>query len=424
MNIRAKIEDLKNKLKIPMVNNFISLVMLQGINFLLPLISYPYLIRTLEIERYGLVYWALGIIQYFVTFTDFGFNLSGTKYISQHRDHPDKINQFLNSAFIGRIGLGLISIVVFIILIFSFKRFHDEALLYLLYIGIIVGNVMFPVWFFQGMERMQYITIFNLIAKSLSLLPVFFFVKTPEHYIYVPVCYSIGYIIAGLFSIYFIYFRTGMKWFMPSFRSVWFALKDSSTYFLSRSSLSLFTNSNTFILGLVCGNVIQGYYTAAEQLFKAYEYLINPLSQVLFPHMSKTRDVGFFKKIFKRVVTANVLLVIVILLISKWVIFIYCGAEMEQTLMVFRILLIAALFSIPSMLVGYPYLAALGHPKYTNWTVVFTSCLHIGIIAVFYVFNAITLTHIAGLVVFSQILLLSLRGYGIKKFYYSNGANR
>ena len=423
--MRDKLEDLRNKLKIPMVSNFISLVLLQGINYLLPLISYPFLLRILEIERYGLVFWAYAIIQYFVTFTDFGFNLSGTKYIAQHRDHPDKINQFLNSAFIGRIGLGMISFVVLIILIFSFKRFHEEALFFILYFGIIVGNVMFPLWFFQGMERMKYITIFNLIAKSLSIIPLFFFVKAPENYIYVPVCYSAGYMIAGLFSIYFIYFRTGMKWFIPSFQSIWFALKDSSTYFLSRSSLSLYTNSNTFILGLVCGHVIQGYYTAAEQLFRAYEYLINPVSQVLFPHMSKTKDVEFFKKIFKWIVSANVLLVIVILLLSKWIITIYCGVDVapEQTLMVFRILLIATFFSIPSMLVGYPYLAALGHPKYTNWTVVFTSCLHVCIIGVFYLLNAISLAHIAMLVVFSQLLLLSLRGYGIKKFYYSKDSN-
>jgi len=420
MKMKDKLKDWRSHLEVPMVNNFISLVLLQGINYLLPLISYPYLIRTLEIERYGLVFWAYAIINYFITFTDFGFNLSGTKYIAQHRDHPEKINQFLNSAFMGRIGLGVISFVVLIILIFSFKRFQDEALFFLLYLGIIVGNVMFPMWFFQGMERMKYITIFYLIARSLSLLPMFVFVKAPEHYIYVPVCYSIGYMIAGLFSVYFIYFKAGMKWFIPSFRSIWFALKDSSTYFLSRSSLSLFTNSNTFILGLVCGNVIQGYYTAAEQLYKAYEYLINPVSQVLFPHMSKTRDIGFFRKIFKRIVSANVLLVIFILLMSKWVISIIYGADMEQTLMVFRILLVATLFSIPSMLTGYPYLAALGHPKYTNWTVVFTSCLHIGIIVVLYLSNAITLTNIAGLVVFSQLLLLLLRGYGIKKFYHSN----
>ena len=424
MKLKDKTTGLRNKLKIPMVSNFISLVLLQGINYLLPLISYPYLLRTLEIERFGLVLWAYAIIQYFVTFTDFGFNLSGTKYIAQHRDDPYKINQFLNSAFLGRIGLGMISFIVLITLIFSFKRFHDEAVFYLLYFGIIIGNVMFPLWFFQGMERMKYITIFNLIAKSLSIVPMFVFVKASEDYIYVPVCYSAGYIIAGLFSVYFIYFRSGMKWFMPSFRSIWFALKDSSTYFLSRSSLSLYTNSNTFILGLVCGHVIQGYYTAAEKLYQGYEYLINPLTQVLFPHMSKTQDVGFFRKVFKWVVSSNILLVLCILLLSKWIIAFMYGADMEQTLMVFRILLIAALFSIPSMLTGYPYLAALGHPKYTNWTVVLTSCLHIGIIAVLYVLNTISLTHIAVLVVCSQLLLLLLRGYGIKKFYHTNHANR
>jgi PST family polysaccharide transporter len=252
-------------------------------------------------------------------------------------------------------------------------------------------------------------------------------VKEKGDYIYVPVCYSIGFIIAGFFSIYFIYFKTGMKWFIPSFRSVWSALKDSSTYFLSRASLSLFTNSNTFILGLVCGNVVQGYYTAAEKLYVAYENLIYPFSQVLFPHMSKTQDVGFFRKVFKWVVSTNVLLIIIILLLSKWIITVIYGADMEQTLMVFRILLIATLFSIPSILVGYPYLAALGHPKYTNWTIVFTSCLHIGFIAVLYFFNTITLTNIAGLVVFSQFLILLCRGYGIKKFYFSknktNGKN-
>jgi PST family polysaccharide transporter len=106
------------------------------------------------------------------------------------------------------------------------------------------------------------------------------------------------------------------------------------------------------------------------------------------------------------------------------VIAIIYGADMGQTLMVFRILLIATFFSIPSVLIGYPYLAALGHPKYTNWTVVFISCLHIGLIAVLYFFNAISLTHIAVLVVCSQLLLLLLRSYGVKKFCHPNNLNK
>ncbi|MDR2233240.1 MAG: flippase [Tannerella sp.] len=408
---------LREKLEIPMVSNFFSMVFLQGINYLMPLISYPYLIWTLGIDRWGIVNFAWAFIQYFIIFTDFGFNLSGTKYIAQHRDQPDKINLFLNSAFIGRIGLGVLSFSILAILIFSFRHFREEALFYLLYFGIIVGNVMFPLWFFQGMERMKYIAVFNLIAKSLSFLPMFIFIKAPEHYIYVPVCYSIGYIIAGLFSIYFIYFKIRMKWFIPSFRSIVFALKDSSTYFLSRASVSLFTYTNTFILGLVCGNVVTGYYAIAERLFQAYDGLIQPFTQVLFPHMSRTQDVGFFKKVFKRVVIINVVLFVIVLLLSKWIVMIYSsGAANEQSILGFRILMFAGLFSIPSVMIGYPYLAALGHPKYANWTVIFSSLFHISVIIILFMINQISITHIAILVVCTHLTMFSLRAYGVRKF--------
>ena len=79
---------IKQKLKSPMAVNFISLVLLQGVNYLLPLISFPFLFRVLGVERWGLVTFGYSLMQYFVMFTDFGFNLSATKYISQHRSDP------------------------------------------------------------------------------------------------------------------------------------------------------------------------------------------------------------------------------------------------------------------------------------------------------------------------------------------------
>lgn len=407
---------LKSKLKNPMVGNFISLVFMQGINYILPLLSFPYLARTLGWERWGLVELAYAFTQYFVIFTDFGFNLSGTKYIAQHRDDHEKINTFLNSALIGRFILGVVSFIILLIVIFTFERFQSEKTFYLLYFGIVVGNIMFPLWFFQGMERMKYITIFNIIAKSLSLLPLFFFVKESSQYIYVPVCYSIGYIVAGLFSIYFIYFKIGFKWFIPSFRNIWFALRDSSTYFLSRVSVTLNTYSNTFILGLICGNTIVGYYAAAQRLYQAYDQLATPLTGVLFPHMSKTKDVAFFKRILTYVVIVNIVLVITALFLSDWIITIVYTSADPMTLIAFRILLIANLFSIPSILIGYPLLAAMGHPKYTNWTVIFTSCFHIGALVLFYFTNHISIVYVSVLAVCTQILLLVLRVTGVKKF--------
>lgn len=408
---------LKEKLKGPMVTNFIALVLLQGVNYLLPLLSFPFLFRVLGVERWGLVTFGYSLMQYFVMFTDFGFNLSATKYISEHRNDMGKINSYLNSAMMGRFILCGISFIILCVLITCFQKFRVDATFYLLYFGIIIGNVLFPMWFFQGMENMKYITVFNMVAKSVSFLPFFIFIRQPEDYIYVPICYSFGFILAGIVSIYIVYHTMGMKWFLTSFKEIRESLKESSIYFLSRASLSLFTTSNSFILGLVCGNTAVGYYSAAEKLYQAYNQLLGPFTGVLFPHIAKSHDVVFFKKIFYRVSFINLFTVSLALLLSPVIIQFVYGTSEIYTLNVFRILLCASFVAIPSMLLGYPFLAAMGHPLYTNWTVVFTSILHISGLLFLYLFGILNINTVAILVVISESMLVGFRIWGVRKFH-------
>lgn len=396
--------------------NFISLVLLQGVNYLLPLLSFPFLFRVLGVERWGLVTFGYSLMQYFVMFTDFGFNLSATKYISEHRNDLRKINSYLNSAMIGRFILCGISLAILLVLISCFDKFKMEATFYLLYFGIILGNVMFPMWFFQGMENMKYITVFNIVAKSLSFIPFFIFIREPQDYIYVPICYSVGFILAGFVSLFIVYFKMGMSCYLPPIRQIGNSLKDSSAYFLARASTSLFTTSNSFLLGLVCGNTMVGYYSAAEKLYQAYNQLLTPFTGVLFPHIAKSRDVSFFKKIFYRITFSNIFCVTAVLLLSTYVLKIVYGTADPNILEIFRILVTACFVTIPSMLLGYPFLAAMGHPLYTNYTVMTTSVVHITGLAALYVCGAITPVTVAMMVVLSETLLILFRIWGVRKF--------
>ena len=401
---------IKSKLKSPMAINFISLALLQGVNYLLPLLSFPFLFRVLGVERWGLVTFGYSLMQYFVMFTDFGFNLSATKYISEHRNDLQKINSYLNSAMIGRFILCGISLAILLALISYFDKFSTESIFYLLYFGIILGNVMFPMWFFQGMENMKYITVFNIVAKSLSFIPFFIFIRKPEDYIYVPIFYSIGFVLAGIVSLFIVYFKMGMKWYFSS------SLKDSSAYFLARASTSLFTTSNSFLLGLVCGNTMVGYYSAAEKLYQAYNQLLSPFTGVLFPHIAKSRDVLFFKKIFYRITFTNLFCVAAALLLASYVLDIVYGTADPNILEVFRILVTACFVTIPSMLLGYPFLAAMGHPLYTNYTVMTTSVVHITGLVVLYIYGAISPITVAMMVVMSETLLILFRIWGVRRF--------
>lgn len=399
-----------------MVTNFFFLVLLQGVNYLLPLLSFPFLFRVLGVERWGLVSFGYVLIQYFVMFTDFGFNLSGTKYISENRNNPEKINHFLNAAMIGRFILCLSSFIILLILVFSFPRFKADALFYILYFGIVLGNVMFPMWFFQGMETMKYMTLFNIISKALSILPFFIFIRKPEDYLYVPVFYSFGFMLAGFVSLYLIYRKMGMKWFMPKVEEVGYALKDSSTYFLSRISTSLFTTSNSFLIGLVLGNTAVGYYSAAEKLYQAYNQLLTPFTGVLFPHIAKKRDSVFFKKVYRIISYSNIVCVGIVLLLSSFILQLVYGETSPEILSVFNTLILACFVTIPSMLLGYPFLAAMGHPKFTNYTLILISFIHITGLLILAIFGLFNIVSVAMMVVFSEVLLFIIRRIGVTKF--------
>lgn len=399
-----------------MATNFFFLVLLQGVNYLLPLLSFPFLFRVLGVEKWGTISFGYAFIQYFVMFTDFGFNLSGTKYISENRNNPDKVNSFLNAAMIGRLILCIASFIILLILIFSFSKFRSDAIFYILYFGIVIGNIMFPMWFFQGMETMKYMTLFNIVSKSLSIIPFFIFIRTPDDYIYVPIFYSFGFILAGVLSLYLVYFKMGMTFFIPPIKKIRAALKDSATYFLSRASTSLFTTSNSFLIGLILGDRAVGYYSAAEKLYQAYNQLLTPFTGVLFPHIAKSRNTVFFRKAYRLISYSNILSISLVLLLSSFILYIVYGETSPETLSVFRILLMACFVTIPSMLLGYPFLAAMGHPKFTNYTLVLISFIHIFGLLILTIFGLLNITNVAMMVVLSETLLFIIRRVGVKKF--------
>lgn len=407
---------ISDRLKSPMVGNFLSLAFLQGVNYVLPLLSFPYLFRVLGVERWGMVAFGFSLMQYFVMFTDFGFNLSATKYISENRQDTGKINTYLNSAMTGRFFLCGLSLLVLLALVGYVSPFKAEPVFYLLYFGMILGNVMFPLWFFQGMEDMKYITLFNILAKAISILPLFLFVRGPEQYIYVPVCYSLGFILAGVVSLYIVYRKMGMRWYITPMAGTREVLRNSGTFFLSRLSVSLFTTSNSFLIGLVCGNTAVGYYSAAEKLYQAYNQLLTPFTGVLFPHIAKSRDTVFFKKVFYRITVANLFSVSAVLLLGGFILRFVYGSADPVILEIFEIVICASFVAIPSILLGYPFLAAMGHPKYTNWTVILTSVFHIAGLGILYLNDWLMPVTVAGLVVCSETMLFGLRVFGVRKY--------
>jgi PST family polysaccharide transporter len=399
-----------------MVKNIISLGLLQGVNYILPLITIPYLFRVLGAEQYGLVAFGYAFTQYFIIITDFGFNLSSVKYVSENRDNPLVVNNHVNSVILAKFLLSLGCLLIVILLVVSIEKFNQEFIFYISFFGMVLGNAAFPLWYFQGIERMKFITIINVLAKLLSVIPFFIFIHQPDDYYQVPIYYSLGYIISGIYSLYLVYYKIGLRFYFVKMSDVFDVLKESSGYFLSRASLSLFTTSNTFVLGLVCGNVFVGYYAIAEKLYQAYNSLISPINGVLFPHMAKTKDVSFFKKTLSRISVINVIFVLISIGLSGFIVKILYDTNNMHTLNSLKILLVTCIFTIPSILLGYPFLAALGHPKYTNLTVVLAAFVHIVGLTTLLLTGSITVESVSCMVLVTELCLFVFRLIGVRKY--------
>ena len=140
-----------------LLENILSLGVVQGLNYILPLITIPYLVRVLGPEMYGLTSFAISFITIFTLITNYGFNFSATKDISINKKYHTKVSQIFSKVIFIKTVLFFICFLFLVLLINYFDRFSINSKIYYLSFGIVLGQVITPLWLFQGLEKMKYI---------------------------------------------------------------------------------------------------------------------------------------------------------------------------------------------------------------------------------------------------------------------------
>jgi len=327
-----------------LTENFLSLSALQVVNYLLPLITLPYLVRVLGPEKFGLIAFAQAFIMYFVILTDYGFNLSATREVSINREKEGRVAEIFSSVMVVKFLLGTLSLLFLILILIFIPKFRDDWLVYVFTSGIVLGNILFPVWFFQGMERMKYITILNIVAKVIFTACIFIFIRKMEDYLYVPLINSMGFLVAGGLSLRIVSKDFGIKFILPSFEAIKHQLKEGWHIFISTAAISLYTISNTFILGLFTNNTIVGYYSAAEKIVRAVQGLLTPVSQTIYPYISKLaseskeRALSFIRRLVKLVGAGTFILSLLLFILAAPIVNIVLGKQYQPSIIVLQIL--------------------------------------------------------------------------------------
>ncbi len=296
------IEKFRSEDVIRLVKNFISLSVLQGMNYILPLITLPYIARVLGPEKNGLIGFATAFIGYFNIFTDYGFNLSATRDVSINRNDKKKLSEIFSSVMIIKTGLAVVSFIIMCTAVFSLSFFRADAVVYLAAFGIVVGNMLFPVWLFQGIEDMKYITCLNLAGRGIVTVMVFFVVKNEKDFISLILLNGISTIGIGIASLLIVFKKFKVRFILPSFEEIKNQLIEGWYIFISSIGIVLYTSSAAFILGLFANKTIVGYYVQADKIRQAIQGLFTPVFQALYPYVNKVahessdKALAFIKK--------------------------------------------------------------------------------------------------------------------------------
>lgn len=274
-----------------LIKNVLSMSVLRGSEYLIALISMPFLIKTLGPEKFGSIVFMQGVIQYFNIFVEYGFNMVAPREIAKCKDNIE-IKSIFSTVLMSKLVLfSLITIVtLFIIIIINFFGYdifmNNYMLFFVVYISVI-GNLIFPIWFFQGMEKMEYIAKCKLLSIIVITICIFNYIKGPEDYILAAFLLSVTVLITGIFSWYIILRKYSWILGCSSKTQIKVCLIDGWNIFVASLAVNIYTNSNIVLLKLFTNDIVVGYFGCAVKIIEALKGLVWPFSQAIYPYISK-----------------------------------------------------------------------------------------------------------------------------------------
>ncbi|QYS86613.1 oligosaccharide flippase family protein [Flavobacterium oreochromis] len=212
------------------IENYFFMTILQVLNSFFYLLVYPYLIRVLGVESYGIFVFANSIAAYFLFFVNFGLELPSVKTVSVNVDNNIALSNILSHIFTAKLFLFVISSIVFLILLFSVPIFINNKLLFTILFVTNISAILFPQWFFQGIQKMRVVTYIQILSKFITLPFVFFFVKSKEDLLIYVAIMSLGNVLAGIIA-FFIVLSKGLKITIKPLSESFIYLKEALPFF-------------------------------------------------------------------------------------------------------------------------------------------------------------------------------------------------
>lgn len=260
----------------------------QAANYLLPLVTIPYITRIVGPQNYGLLELAATTMLYFSAVVIYGFSFTATRKIAAFSTNAKRVARVFSTVLYTRLLLFALVTVVFLLVLFTVPKFQQHQRLFLFAFPIVLGWALYPEFLFQGLQKLSVVALANLGVKVLAALLIFLLLHQAQHFYLVVVINAVAQIAIALATLTYAFkIYPSLQLHRPNFRIVKIYLKSGWYLFLSHFFTRVYTFGAILFLGFLLSEQELGFYAAAAKLIiVGQSFLFLPLGGALFPHFA------------------------------------------------------------------------------------------------------------------------------------------
>lgn len=389
-----------------LLENFSYITIMRIIVIISPLITYPYLTRVLGTELYGNILVAQMLASYASLLIDYGSNKVCAKHVAINRDNNKKLSIILSSVLLTRLFIWIACLFFYLIIVLTIDNYRNYSLLFLLSYGYTFNELIFPQFFFQGLEKMKYSSLVNISIKFLFVLLIFVFVKNKEDYLFVPILYGLGYFLGGIISLYIINSKLKVKFSRPQLSDIKLYISDSSSIFATDVIASIKDKVNYLLIGQYVGMQNVVVYDLGLKLTALINQPLNIICTVLFPKFAINRNLKHLKKVLIITFLSSLILVSFVNIFLEDISLLFINKNID--LLPIRLFLLSPIFLSISTVLSYNYFLAFGYNKFILYSIIITTIIYLILIVIMfctgYTNNMYTFVIIALISYFTEML--------------------
>jgi len=326
------------------IKNFFNLIINQGINILIALLATRILFSTLGEAQYGLVNLALSVVLLSSITVSYGYHLNGPKRIALFRDESAKKETLINEIIATRIIIAFGMAIILFCLTYFFGFFKSYAALLYYSLILLFSQALFPMFYFQGNDKIAWASLVNAFAKGAYLLLIVLFIKIPEDATYVNFLFGITALIVYIVTWIIIYKKEKIKWVWVSIHNIKKRFVENFQFFISSIAGHVSIHGGLIILSNFVNNSVLGEFALAQKIA-----LLMRMVPVFFTQAILQKASILFKSDkaeFKRYV--NLIFIIglsitfamglIAVIFSNWIIFLLAGSQVLYSETILKIL--------------------------------------------------------------------------------------